>query len=218
MTIMPKDTKKKGRKRNFRVVIFGSARISSDEEEYKDIEDLAEHLGERGMDVITGGGPGMMMAASKGHTVGRQRTKNNSKAIGLSIKLPKEQKPNNYLDEEYKFRRFSKRLDTFIHMSNIFVVAPGGFGTILEFFYALQVIQVKQACDTPIILFGDMWPSLVKWIEKWPLKEDYIGKSDMNPIFLAQNCEEVMKVIDKVYDDYQTGVRDFCSNYTKYKI
>ena len=98
------------------------------------------------------------------------------------------------------------------------MVAPGGFGTILEFFYALQVIQVKQSCNVPIILFGRMWPPLIKWIEKYPLQDEYISRKDTNPIFLAKDVDDILKVIDKAYKSYCEDNDEFCSNYTKYRI
>ena len=109
-------------------------------------------LGEKGIDIVTGGGPGSMMAANEGHKIGRKKSGKISKSIGLLIKLPKDQKVSKYLDIKKEFNRFSRRLDKFMNLSNAFVVTPGGFGTILELFYTIQLIQVKQTCDVQVIL------------------------------------------------------------------
>jgi len=210
-----KEELKKG---DFRVTIFGSARIKKGDPIYNQINILARMLGERGMDIITGGGPGLMGAAAEGHQAGRKDKKTKAHSIGLSIKLPKEQKTNPHLDIMKKFDRFSNRLDNFMLLSNVIVVAPGGVGTLLEFFYSWQLIQVKQICNTPIILLGKQWPDLIKWLEKYPLKNRFFEKKDLNLLFLAKDCDEAIKMIDKAYEEFKKGDSHYCLNYKKYKL
>lgn len=217
---MPMKTKRhviKGFNPNhFRVAIFGSARIKKSDKVYKDVYSLAKMIGERGLDVITGGGPGLMEAANSGHKAGSRKTKAHS--IGLGIKLPKEQGFNNSVDHQETFMRFTGRLDRFMLLSNAVIVAPGGVGTMLEFFYTWQLVQVKHICHIPIILMGDMWPELIKWLEKWPLKKNYFSKEDLHLLFLAKNYKEAFNVVDKVYEEFLKGNKDFCVNYKKYRI
>lgn len=201
---------------HFRVAVFGSARIQPEDPRYKQISKLTKMIAENGMDVVTGGGPGIMEAANKGHKEGRGE--NNVHSFGLNIKLPNEQSENKHLDIKKEFEKFSSRLDYFMYLSNVVVVAPGGIGTVLELFYTWQLVQVEHICNIPIILLGDMWPDLIKWIEKWPLKHKLLGEGDMNPIFLANNCKEVMKIINKAHEQFKSGNKDFCLNYVKYKI
>lgn len=201
---------------HFRVTIFGSARIKKNNKIYKQVETLAKMCGERGFDVVTGGGPGLMEAANKGLEEGAEKT--GAKSIGIGIKLTKEQKFNKNLNVKKEFRRFSRRLDTFMAISNVFVVAPGGVGTLLELFYTWQLTQVEHICDTPIILLGKQWPSLIKWLEKYPLKSHYFERKDLNLLFLADDCEEAIEMIDKAYEETQKGGKNFCLNYKKYKF
>ena len=201
---------------HFRVAIFGSARIKHDDPRYKQIHTLAKMIAAEGLDVVTGGGPGIMEAANKGHKDGRKGKKVHS--YGLNIALPKEQEANKHLDIKHEFKRFSERLDFFMYLSNVVVVAPGGIGTMLELFYTWQLVQVKHTCNIPIILLGPMWPPFIKWMEKWPLKNKSIDQEDMHAIFLADNCREAMKVIRKTYEEFKKGNPDFCKNYQKYKI
>lgn len=201
---------------HFRIAIFGSARIKKDDRVYRNVHALAKRLGERGIDVITGGGPGLMEAANSGHKEGSKKTKAHS--IGLGIKLPMEQKFNHSLDYQETFMRFTGRLDQFMLLSNAVVVAPGGIGTLLEFLYTWQLVQVKHVCHIPIILMGDMWPELIKWLEKWPLKHNYFSKEDLHMLFLADNYKEAFKVIDKAYEEFLKGDKNFCVNFKKYKI
>ncbi|MBN2096370.1 LOG family protein [Candidatus Peregrinibacteria bacterium] len=202
---------------HFRVAIFGSARIKPNDPRYKQIYSLAHRIAAAGFDVVTGGGPGIMEAANKGHKEGRKKGEN-VHSFGLNIMLPQEQLANKHLDIKKDFQRFSERLDYFMHLSNVVVVAPGGVGTLLEFFYTWQLIQVEHICNLPIIFMGDMWPDLIKWIEKWPLKKRFLDRKDLNPIFLAEHCAEAMRIIKKTHEEYQKGGADFCKNYQKYKI
>ena len=201
---------------NFKITIFGSSRIKMGDHRYKQIKTLAKMLGERNMDVITGGGPGLMKAASEGHRMGKKDKK--ARTIGLAIRLWNEQKTNKYVEVERKFIRFSNRLDNFMLLSNAIVVAPGGVGTLLEFFYAWQLVQTKQICNIPIILLGKQWHDLVKWLEKYPLKNRLLGKKDINLLFLVDTCNEAIKIIDKAHEEYKKGGKDFCLNYKKYRL
>jgi uncharacterized protein (TIGR00730 family) len=201
---------------HFHVCIFGSARIRKGGPEYELVQTLSKKVAEEGMDVVTGGGPGLMEAASKGHKEGRKDK--DTHAVGLTIHLPKEQETNPHLDIKKEFYRFSERLDNFMLLSNVVVVAPGGVGTLLEFLYAWQLVQVKHICNIPIILLGAMWPELIEWIEKWPLKNKLISPEEMNPLFLAEDCDEAMKVIRKAFEEYKRGGEDFCLTYKKYRI
>ncbi len=141
-----------------------------------------------------------MEAANKGHKDGRG--KKDIHSFGLNILLPKEQQANQHLDVKKDFERFSERLDYFMHLSNVFVVAPGGVGTLLEFFYTWQLVQVKHICNIPIILLGDMWPELIEWLEKWPFKKKFLSQEDLNALFLADHCKEAMDVIRLTYEKY----------------
>jgi len=217
--------RKELKKRDFRVSIFGSARIKKGDKIYKQIKTLAKMLGERGIDIVTGGGPGLMMAANSGHKTGRKKFKSkNGKrvhSIGLSIILPKEQKSNKNLDIEKRFIRFSGRLDNFMLLSSAVVVAPGGVGTMLEFFYTWQLAQVKHICNIPIILIGKQWKGLVRWLEKEPLKNKYFNKEDLDLLFVVDNYKEAIKIIERVYEEFQKGKKadkNFCINYKKYKF
>ncbi len=204
-------------KRNdFRVAIFGSARIKKSNPIYNQVYHLAEMVGERGMDIVTGGGPGLMEAANLGHKKGSKKIKSHS--IGLGVKLPHEQKFNNAVQVQAEFRRFSKRLDNFMLLSNAIVIAPGGVGTLLEFFYTWQLMQVEQTCHIPVILMGSMYNDLIKWLKKGPLNKNYFKEEDLNTIFAVKNPEEAMKIIEASYKEFKKGNKNFCLNYKKYRI
>lgn len=204
------------KKRDFRVTIFGSARMKKGDQEYKEVYKLARMVGERGIDLITGGGPGIMEAASAGHKTGSKKTK--AHTIGLNIKLPHEQRINPYVEIKKEFVRFSDRLDNFMLLSNAIVVAHGGIGTTLELFYSWQLIQAKHICNIPIILLGKQWAGLINWLKNEPLKRGFFNKEELDLLFLAKNSREAIEIIDKTYEAYKKGNKNFCLNYKKYSF
>lgn len=182
-------------KKRFRVVVYGSARIKRGDLDWNFIYELAKRIAEEDMDIVTGGGPGLMDAASEGHYAGNIGKKTHS--IGLQILLPKEQRDAKHLDIKKEFHRFSSRLDTFIELANAVVVAPGGVGTLLELFYTWQLMQVRMIRHIPIILIGDMWPDLVRWIKKWPLKKGFLNESDVDLLFFVDKIEDALVIIKR---------------------
>ena len=139
-------------KKDFRVAIFGSARIKRNDVIYKDVYELARFLGNMGVDVITGGGPGLMDAANSGLMSEAKKSNTGARSIGLGIKLPKEKEFNKHIDIKKEYQKFSGRLDEFMSLSDIVIVAPGGIGTMLEFLYTWQLVQVRHIKKIPIIL------------------------------------------------------------------
>lgn len=203
-------------KQGFNVTIFGSARIRKGDKEYEDVYKLARMIGAKGMNLVTGGGPGLMEAASAGHK--SNGNKNHAKTIGLNIKLPHEQRTNPYVDIMEEFTRFSERLDHFMLFSNAVVVAHGGIGTLLELFFTWQLMQVKHTCNIPIILLGKQWDGLLKWLKNEPLKRRFFDQSDYGLLFKAKNSKEAMKIIEQTYKAFKKGDENFCINYKRYKL
>lgn len=199
---------------HFRVAIFGSARTKPDDKYYQMAHDLAEKLGNDNIDVVTGGGPGIMQAGNEGHMEGSKD--NDSHSIGLTIKLPKES-GNQFMDMEQHFDHFSLRLDTFMRLSNVVVVMPGGIGTCLELFYTWQLIQVGHICNIPIILIGDMWTDLLKWIEKDLNQKGKISPEDMKMVVHVKTEEEALEIINATKKTYDENGDDYCVNLQKYK-
>ena len=189
------------KKKRFRVTIFGSARIKRSSREYKDVYNLAKLIGEKNIDLITGGGPGVMKAASAGHKAGSKD--NGAYTIGLGIKIPREQKINQYVDVKKNFKRFSERLDNFMLLSNVVIVTEGGVGTMLELFFTWQLLQVRHTHNIPIVLIGKQWKGLIKWLKKGPLKKKFFKKEDLELLHLAKNSNEAIKMIDATYKEYK---------------
>ena len=204
-------------KTNFRVSIFGSARIKEGEPNYNLIEELSFRLGLEDIALITGGGPGLMEAGSKGHKKARTLLGVQPDPIvniGLNIKLPFEEYASLHLDIKKDFERFSERLEYFMQLSNAVIVSVGGIGTLLEFFYTWQLIQVHHINEFPIILFStdNRWEQLLEWINTWLLENKLIDEKDLDCIFVVKDIDSVInllktyrennKIIDKEMMDH----------------
>jgi uncharacterized protein (TIGR00730 family) len=203
-------------RKHFRVAVFGSARVRQKDRTAREIYKLAKLIAAENIDIVTGGGPGIMQAANKGHMEGKKGK--DVYSFGLNIKLPEDQKANRHLDIKTEFHRFSERLDTFMMLSNAVVVAPGGVGTLLEFLYAWQLLQVKHISGVPIILLGKMWTDFMKWIRKHPLRKKFLDREDLDHLFLASDCNEAFEIIRRFHDAYKDGATHPSVDLKKYNV
>ena len=181
------------------VSIFGSARTKPDHPYYETAEELAFQLTQRGYGIISGGGPGIMEAANKGANRG------GGTSVGLNIDLPFEQSSNPYIDQDknLNFDYFFVRKVMFVKYSQGFVVMPGGFGTLDEFFEAITLIQTYKIGRFPIVLFGKKyWDGLIQWIKDVMLEEKNISPEDLDLFKLVDTVPEAVRVIDEFYSKY----------------
>ena len=154
-------------RQNYRVTIFGSARLKPNTTAYEAVKQLAAELTKMGCDIVTGGGPGLMRAANEGaHSV-----KTTQRSVGIRVALPFEQEVNPFVGQMYEHRTFFSRLHHFVILSDAFVVVPGGIGTLLEMSLAWQLLQVRKLYNTPLIVVGKMWAQLVEWGRRSMLRE-----------------------------------------------
>ena len=185
----------------FGVSVFGSARIESEAPAYLQAFDLGVSLAKENIDLVTGGGPGIMEAAAKGHSsVGGL-----SKTRGLTIELPFEDDGNGYNQVVERFARFSRRLERFMSLSRAVVVMDGGVGTGLELFFTWQLMQVQHIESMPIILMGEQWMYLRQWARRYMLGKGYIDHSDIDMLYMVRSNEQAMKVIQYARECYLEG-------------
>ncbi len=176
------------------VSIFGSARTKPNDPHYKLGEEVAYHMAKAGYAVITGSGPGLMEAANKG----AKRAGGHS--IGLNIHIPCEQKPNQYVDTLLDFRYFFIRKVMFVKYAKAFVILPGGYGTLDEFFEAINLIQTARIPKFPVVLFNSRyWEGLLDWLKTIVLKHGYISKSDLDIFTLVDEPKEAAAVVKRFY-------------------
>jgi uncharacterized protein (TIGR00730 family) len=173
------------------VSIFGSARTGPDDRYYKLAKQTSSELSKAGFAIITGGGGGVMEAANEGATLA------GGKSIGLNIELPMEQVPNDYQNVSLNFRYFFVRKVMFLKYAHGFIVFPGGFGTMDEFFESLVLIQTLKQASFPVLLMGsEYWDGLIKWINEQMLEQHkYISPDDMNVFTILDDPQDAVKII-----------------------
>jgi uncharacterized protein (TIGR00730 family) len=171
-------------RQNYRVTIFGSARLKPGTRAYDGVKQLAAELTKMGCDIISGGGPGIMQAANEGALSVDPKALHRS--VGIRVDLPFEQQLNPFVGLAYEHRTFFSRLHHFMIASDAFVVVPGGIGTLLELSLAWQLLQVRKLYNTPLILVGKMWADLVGWGRRTMLIEGSELASDID--FTIPHC------------------------------
>jgi uncharacterized protein (TIGR00730 family) len=190
----------------YRTCIFGSARIKPDTPNYNQVVKLAEILAGNGIDILTGGGPGLMEAANKGAKLGKELKNTKAWSYGISINLEFEPEPNKHLDVKRHHFKFSSRLDDFIRLSNSIVVTPGGIGTLLELYFTWQLIQVRHIGLRPIVLLGEkFWSGLISWMKEIILEQALVSAKDFDFISVVDTPEEAAEVIERHHQESLKG-------------
>lgn len=172
------------------VTLFGSARFPQDHVYSIKARDFGRRIANQGFAVMTGGGPGIMEASNRGAKDA------GGKSLGCNIQLPKEQKPNPFLDRWMEFRYFFVRKLILVKYSSAFVVFPGGFGTLDEFFEVLTLIQTKKVSNFPVILVGrEHWQPLVDFMREQLFKLGTIDQSDLELFCVTDDIDVAVQRI-----------------------
>ena len=173
------------------VTMFGSARTSPDDKYAILAEKLAFNLSKNNINIITGGGGGIMNSANKGAFEAKS-----AESIGLSIFLPNEKSTNEYTTKNFTFNYFFSRKYMLVKYSKACVIFPGGFGTLDEMFEVLTLTQTGKLNGLKVYLVGtEYWEYLMRFIEKSLYKENMINKEDLNIITLTNDIELIEKEI-----------------------
>jgi len=144
--------------------------------------------------VVTGGGPGVMEAGSRGALDA------GAPNIALNIVLPHEQAPNEYVTPEFSFNfhYFAVRKMHFLMRASSVAVFPGGFGTLDEFFETLTLIQTGRMERVPVLLFGKKFWDRVIDIDALA-EEGTIAPDDPELFTVVDTAEEGWKVVSDFY-------------------
>lgn len=174
------------------VTVFGSARAKPGDELYTRAYELAKVIARNKFNLITGGGPGVMEAVNKG------ASEEGVKSVGINIELPMEQKPNPYINVPLSFKYFFVRKMMFIKYAIAYLVLPGGFGTLDEFFEALTLVQTRKIRPFPIVLVGSQfWKGWVDCIRATMLDTGMITKEDMDSFKVMDDPQEIVDYIKR---------------------
>lgn len=176
------------------VCVFGSARVKPGDADYEAGVQLGKKLAERGIAVITGGGPGVMEASNKGAFEAE------GESIGAGIELPFEEGINEYVNVGLEFRYFFVRKVMFVKYAQGFVFFPGGYGTLDEVFEVLTLIQTGKLPSTPVIFYNSAyWGPLLEWVKTTLRDGGYISQGDEDLFVILDDIDEVAtRMIDLV--------------------
>lgn len=179
------------------ISIFGSARTKPGQPYYELAVEIARQLAKEGFGVISGGGPGIMEAANKGASLA------GGTSVGLNIDLPFEQHQNAFIDRDkaLHFDYFFVRKVMFVKYSQGFIMMPGGFGTMDEFFETITLVQTHKVSRIPMVLVGTAyWKGLLEWIKTVMLEQEHNIKPEDLDLFVLVDTPE--QVVEHVLDFY----------------
>jgi uncharacterized protein (TIGR00730 family) len=183
------------------VTVFGSARFPATHPYYALTRELGARIAQARFTVMTGGGPGLMEAANRG------AKEANGVSIGCNIVLPREQKPNRYLDKWVEFRYFFVRKLMLVKYSYGFVAAPGGFGTLDELFEVATLIQTGKIKNFPVVLLGvAYWSPLLVFLRESLLANAAIDARDLDHMLVTDSPSDAVSFIQKCATE-QFGLR-----------
>jgi uncharacterized protein (TIGR00730 family) len=176
------------------VTIFGSARLLESDYWYAMTRETAAGFARAGFAVVTGGGPGLMEAANRG------AKEAGGLSVGFDIELPREQAPNAYLDISLTFHHFYARKTMFVKAAEGFVVFPGGFGTLDEFYESLTLIQTGKVRHFPVVLFGrPHWDEMLAWVDGKLLDEALVSTEDLRLLSVTDDPVEAVRIVVSCY-------------------
>lgn len=171
------------------VTIFGSARFEEGHPDYELTRKLSGKIARLGFTIMTGGGPGIMEAANRGaREVG-------GRSVGCNIELPHEQEPNPYMDKWVTIKYFFVRKTLLTKYSYAFVVMPGGFGTLDEYFESITLMQTKVISDFPVVIMDkEFYRNIIAHIDLMKEKGT-ISPSDTDLFFFTDDVDEAVAYI-----------------------
>jgi hypothetical protein len=167
------------------------------------ITQLSQQNGHRDFVVVTGGGPGVMEAANRG------AFEAGGKSVGLSIVLPREERPNRYVTPalSFQFHYFAVRKMHFVLRARALVVFPGGYGTLDELFETLTLIQTGKVRPVPVLLFGrGYWDRIIDFDAL--VDEGTIEPRDRDLIRFVETADEAWACIRAFWVGSEGGGAD----------
>jgi uncharacterized protein (TIGR00730 family) len=184
------------------ITVFGSARFKEDHPYYTAAYEFGKRIAMLGMTTMTGGGPGIMEAANRG------AYENGGASIGCNIVLPHEQHENPYLHKSITFEHFFVRKVLLVKYSYAFVIMPGGFGTMDEFYEILTLIQTKSVTQFPVVLYGREFFSPLMDLIQHMIDEGTVSPEDLDLVLLTDDIDDAIQHIrDYIEDNYKLRLR-----------
>ncbi|MCU1370195.1 MAG: family Rossman fold protein [Ilumatobacteraceae bacterium] len=186
-----------------KVTIFGSARTAAVDPVYVQTHDVAAALAEAGWMVVTGAGPGIMLAAMEGAGP--------AQSIGVSIRLPFESRANDVIHDDPKhvsMKYFFTRKLMLVKESKGFVAVPGGFGTLDETLELLTLQQTGKAEPMPIVLLdapgGTFWTAFADFVRDQVASRGLVAADDLERLLITDSSEAAVAEILGFWRNYHS--------------
>lgn len=177
------------------VTILGSARFREDDWYYQIAREFGGLLGKGGFTTITGGGPGIMEAANRG------AFESGGESVGINIQLPMEQRLNPYVKQSMGFYYFFTRKVMLTSPANAFVLFPGGFGTMDEFFEVVDLMELGQMGRVPVVLVGrEYWGPLLDFLRTKTTSLGAVEREEIERWHIVDTATEAYEAIKDVRD------------------
>ena len=190
--------------RGFRkVAVFGSARTRPEDPLYAQAREVARRLAEHDWMVITGAGPGIMLAAMEG--AGRENS------FGVTIRLPWEGGANRVIAGDSKLvsmKYFFTRKLMLIKESQGFICLPGGNGTMDETFELLTLTQTGKGAPVPIVFLdvpgSTYWSSWRTTMAEQLADRGYIDQHDLDLFVVTDSVDVAVAELNRFYANYHS--------------
>jgi uncharacterized protein (TIGR00730 family) len=187
-----------------KVSVFGSARTPPGDPAYRTAAEFSREIASQGYMIITGGGHGIMRACQEG--AGRERS------FGVNIRLPFEQDPNEFIQDDPKlvtFRYFFTRKLMFVKEADAIVLFPGGFGTHDEGYEALTLAQTGKMNPVPIVFLdaprGTYWKTWLQYVNDHFLRRGLISEEDLSLFKTTTSVREAVEEITTFHRVYHSS-------------
>lgn len=173
------------------ITIFGSARLREGDPDYEKTKEISSKIAKLGFTIMTGGGPGIMEAANRGAREAGGRS------VGVNIELPFEQQPNPYLDRSIDIRYFFVRKVLMLKYSYGFVIMPGGYGTLDEFFETMTLIQTKKIDKFPVVVMNQAYHArLMEYIDTM-IERGTVSPEDKRLFLYTDSIDEAVEYLHR---------------------
>lgn len=102
------------------------------------------------------------------------------------------------LNKFYRVKSLSNRKKIMIDKSEVFIILPGGFGTLDELFEILAIKQLNLN-NKMIIMYNikGFWKPL-KELFFFLREEEFINNKDLKKLLWANSCEDILKFLKKI--------------------
>jgi hypothetical protein len=172
------------------ITVLGTKSILPGTKYYDAALELGRELAKSGYTTITGGGPGIMEAVSRG------AYESGGETIGINMRVRGVERRNNYLTRSIGFTFPFVRKLIITSPSHGFIFFPGGYGTLHQLFELLTLVETKKVETMPLCLYGrEFWQPLLDFINVMYTDFKTIGQDDRDLVRVSDDINEMLNFV-----------------------